>query len=411
DVCFMTLLFQSWFCPRCRFELCDLCYQGCSSLNTSPPTPSTSTHCKTWFMPVTIFSVEELQNTVATIKTMIASRPSQCLSQDRPPCVPELMHHKEGFEMQEMPRYRVGELTEKIFQQKWDNKEPFVLAGVVEPAPLTELLDLKQNGRKCCIVSFLEAGTLHSRTSTLARYFKSWDKIQDPGGALQIRDYPPTSDLQDINPRLYEAFTTCIENMFPVHMASRGPLNLFSYFPKGSVLPDLGPKLYISQADLSHNGTTFVHMDKSCAINVMLYSQPKGQLSGAHWNIWPSACIPSLSKALDPLSYEDSKMAHPIITEVHYISPEVNKRAFLNSRIAGWYTTQLPGEAVIIPPGCPHQVSNISNSLKIAIDFVSPSHISELEMLRSAFRTMNIAEGKTVHKDLLQLDVMLWYAW
>ncbi|KAF8223746.1 hypothetical protein L208DRAFT_1315411, partial [Tricholoma matsutake] len=61
-----------------------------------------------------------------------------------------------------------------------------------------------------------------------------------------------------------------------------------------------------------------------------------------------------------------------------------------------------PGEAVIIPPGCPHQVSNISNSLKIAVDFVSPSHISELEMLH---------EGKTVHKDLLQLDVMLWYAW
>ncbi|KAF8239856.1 hypothetical protein L208DRAFT_1235759 [Tricholoma matsutake] len=104
-------------------------------------------------------------------------------------------------------------------------------------------------------------------------------------------------------------------------------------------------------------------------------------------------------------------MAHPIIAEVHYISPEVNKHAFLNSGIAGWYTTQLLGGAVIIPPGCPHQVSNISNSLKITIDFVSPSHISELEMLHSAFRTMNIAEGKTVHKDLLQLNVMLWYAW
>jgi hypothetical protein len=33
--------------------------------------------------------------------------------------------------------------------------------------------------------------------------------------------------------------------MFEEHMAPRGPLNLFSYFPKGSLLPDLGEFLFI----------------------------------------------------------------------------------------------------------------------------------------------------------------------
>jgi hypothetical protein len=97
-------------------------------------------------------------------------------------------------------------------------------------------------------------------------------------------------------------------------------------------------------------------MDKSGAVNVMFYCQSQGQLSGARWDIWSSACIPSLSKALDPSFNEDGKMAHPIISEMHYISPETSKLAFLNSGIAGWCTTQQPGEAVIIPPGCPHQV-------------------------------------------------------
>jgi hypothetical protein len=49
--------------------------------------------------------------------------------------------------------------------------------------------------------------------------------------------------------------------------------------------------------------------------------------------------------------------------------------------------------------------------LKIAVDFVSPAHIPVLEVLRDVFRTMNVAEKKTIHDDLLQLDAMLWYAW
>ena len=32
----------------------------------------------------------------------------------------------------------------------------------------------------------------------------------------------------------------CMEHMFEAHMAPRGPLNLFSCFPQGSLLPDLG---------------------------------------------------------------------------------------------------------------------------------------------------------------------------
>jgi len=33
--------------------------------------------------------------------------------------------------------------------------------------------------------------------------------------------------------------------MFGVYMAPRGPLNMFSYFPKGSLLPDLGMMLSV----------------------------------------------------------------------------------------------------------------------------------------------------------------------
>lgn len=101
-------------------------------------------------------------------------------------------------------------------------------------------------------------------------------------------------------------------------------------------------------------------MDKAGAVNLMLFSKPgsDGQISGAHWDIWPSSSIFYLSKELDiSASDESCRLGQPIISETHYISPSVSRNAFMKSGIRGWHTTQLPGEAVIIPPGCPHQVS------------------------------------------------------
>jgi hypothetical protein len=101
-------------------------------------------------------------------------------------------------------------------------------------------------------------------------------------------------------------------------------------------------------------------MDKAGAVNIMLYSKqrPDSQSLGALWDIWSSASIFSLCKALEPTSSDEScRQGQAIISEMHYISPEVSKAAFLNSGVCGWRTIQLPGEAVVIPPGCPHQVS------------------------------------------------------
>jgi hypothetical protein len=118
--------------------------------------------------------------------------------------------------------------------------------------------------------------------------------------------------------------------------------------------------LIAEQADLEANGTTKVHMDKAGAINLMFYSKPdhNGKVLGARWDIWPSSSIFALSKALDR-SASDSccRLGQAIVSETNYISPDVGKTAFLTSGVRGWHAVQLPGEAVVIPPGCPHQVS------------------------------------------------------
>lgn len=118
--------------------------------------------------------------------------------------------------------------------------------------------------------------------------------------------------------------------------------------------------LTVEQADIHDNGTTHVHMDKAGAVNIMFYSKPahNGDVLGAQWDIWPSSSIFSLSKALDAAASDEScRLGQAIVAETYYISPEVSRAAFMSSGVRGWQATQLPGEAVVIPPGCPHQVS------------------------------------------------------
>lgn len=55
-----------------------------------------------------------------------------------------------------------------------------------------------------------------------------------------MQDYPPNGDLEKVHRKLYDTFIGCIPRTLAPHVAPRGPLNLFSYFPQGSVMPDLG---------------------------------------------------------------------------------------------------------------------------------------------------------------------------
>lgn len=117
---------------------------------------------------------------------------------------------------------------------------------------------------------------------------------------------------------------------------------------------------YSLKGDVPRTGTTFCHMDKSGAVNVMLLSNVASNASGeigARWQIWPSEAISGLAKAMDPSATQTScQLAQPIISELSFVTPDAAARAFEISGIPCWIIDQLPGDMVVIPPSCPHQV-------------------------------------------------------
>lgn len=58
------------------------------------------------------------------------------------------------------------------------------------------------------------------------------------------------------------------------------------------------------------------------------------------------------------------------------------------------------------------QVCNISDCLKIAIDFISPENVPRCVKLSREYQDMaKDGAGKAWKEDILQLNMNLWYAW
>jgi len=152
----------------------------------SPTLCVRSVHGKTSLSPVTFFSVEELQDEISSLEQALSSPPPLEHHSDIQFPVSESVGHMEGVDMQEMPKYWLEDFTEEMFSRKWNNSEPFVLTGVVDPMTPIELLDLEHGGQRQCTISSFNGHEWQYTKSTLREYFSSWDEAQ-PHRPMQIR--------------------------------------------------------------------------------------------------------------------------------------------------------------------------------------------------------------------------------
>ncbi|KAF8898128.1 hypothetical protein CPB84DRAFT_1780900 [Gymnopilus junonius] len=99
----------------------------------------------------------------------------------------------------------------------------------------------------------------------------------------------------------------------------------------------------------------------------------------------------------------------PIHGQQFYLDVELRKALFEEYGVKSYRVYQRPGDGVFIPAGCAHQVANMSDCIKIAVDFVSPENIDRCEKLTKEFREQN--QSKVWKEDVLQLRTMMWFAW
>ncbi len=114
-------------------------------------------------------------------------------------------------------------------------------------------------------------------------------------------------------------------------------------------------------------GSTQLHMDMADAVNIMLYaaSTPDGRQGSAAWDLFKAEDSMKLRKFLGQKfkgQFEDD----PIHSQQFYLDAQLRQELFKEFNVMSYRIYQKPGDAVFIPAGCAHQVSDNAASISSA---------------------------------------------
>lgn len=122
----------------------------------------------------------------------------------------------------------------------------------------------------------------------------------------------------------------------------------------------IGPKMYNAEATLqddAHQGSTFLHLDMTDAVNVMIWAAtfPDGRPGYAVWHIFPRDASPIVRQFLrEEVGFEGE--GDPIHSQMICMTPTLLERLFSKHGIRPYTIYQYVGDAIYIPAGCAHQV-------------------------------------------------------
>ncbi|KAJ7590734.1 Clavaminate synthase-like protein [Mycena floridula] len=303
------------------------------------------------------------------------------------------------------------ELTDDEFQRLWTKGEPLLITGLSNKFKIqwTPEYFMDHYGDQGCLV--VECNRDKNDRVTVLDFFKQFGKYEGRTECWKLKDWPPSTDFKSAFPELYEDFSQAVP--VPSYVRRDGTMNISSHFPSNTISPDLGPKMYNAMAsneDPGSKGSTRLHMDMSDAVNVMTYASPApdGSPGSAAWDLFRAEDSDKIRTYLKQ-KFRGQYQHDPIHSQQFYLDETMRRELWQQHGVISYRVYQTPGQAVFIPAGCAHQVCNLADIVKVAIDFVSPENIVRCEKLTKEFREQN--QAQVWKEDVLQLTTMLWFAW
>ncbi|KAI9448348.1 hypothetical protein H4582DRAFT_1900075 [Lactarius indigo] len=321
------------------------------------------------------------------------------------------MEDPSGIPSHTTSTYTTSELTDTEFRRVWSQGAPLMVTGLGDkfggrwrPEHFRE----KHGSQTCSIV---ECQTDASKRVTLGEFFGYFGKYEGRTDVWKLKDWPTSSDFKTALPDLFEEFQKGVP--MPNYSRKDGVLNIASHFPSNTVMPDLGPRMYIALATTDEEGSkgsTRLHMDMADGVNIMVHAEPRadGSPGVAAWDLFRTEDADRLRRFLKR-RFGVNGQHDPILSQQYYLDAALRKELFDDYGIKSHRVYQRPGDALFIPAGCAHQVANLADSIKVSVDFVSSNNIARCEKLTGEFREQN--QSMVWKEDSLQLRTMMWFAW
>ncbi|KAJ7141899.1 Clavaminate synthase-like protein [Mycena crocata] len=434
DTCLTSVFACFWLCRNCGRESCADCRQKLHSLTVETKADSVErtqllkalaknrdfcncvggqSHNPQDFIPTTRFQKAELEEAIAKMQQVVegaSPRSVPSLSSQSPaPFLPS--SHDSTIPLHHIRTFKDSDLTETIFSSFWAIGHPLLVTGVGDKLKIDWSPHYFANkyGQDTC--ELVECQTSETSEIKVKDFFDDFGRYGGRKKCGKVKDWPPSEDFRSKFPELYDDFSRAVP--VPNYVRRDGVLNIASHFPSNAKYPDLGPKMYIAHANLEasgNQGSTRLHMDMADAVNIMTYAapDPNGLEGCAAWDIFRAEDSDNI-KDFIRLTFGMEEGQDPVHRQQIYLDDDLRRQLYHKCSVKSYRIYQRSGEAVFIPAGCAHQVRNLSDCIKVAIDFVSLENIARCETLTREFREDN--DGKAWKEDVLQLRTMMWFAW
>ncbi|KAJ3556070.1 hypothetical protein NM688_g2224 [Phlebia brevispora] len=403
DFCATTLFSCAWFCQSCGREYCEACWkdQGCNLICCEGTNDS--------LLPVTRFAEGELRALLGDMNKLEVVNPRLDLGND-----PQSPLYIPSNELTDSLLYAYLQAGIPVIAHHATSK----LQALWNPSGF-----MKMFGSQKCTVQDCESE--HEMKTTISEFFLNFGharrvgEFASPGTIWKLKvDWPPTEEFRHCAPELFDDYLQA--SLVPSFTNPNGAFNLAAHIPRNAIRPDLGPKMYnafASPQDEDHHGSTRLHIDICEAVNYLTYAvipttneaELKPENGAANWVIVHRDDTERLVEYLERThrsSFSDGD--NPILIQKCFLTPS-NVDEIIRLGIRAYTICQSIGDAVFIPAGCPHQVSNTSDAMKVACDFLSPAAIGTCQKLASDFRQQRIKYGWPA--DVLQLENLLYFAY
>ncbi|CAO1620852.1 unnamed protein product [Sympodiomycopsis kandeliae] len=472
EFCLTSLFSSSYLCRGCGREYCVDCFKEMETngINAEEATGAKfsrytcrfkTVHSAMDMVPMTRLRLDEVQNEVEEMKRILKdhedaqsssheSETSAC-SWKSPEEIERLKKSKGPETDRQVGSHTLTEfphdVDEQTFRKAWAQGDPLVVHDCI-----TELRhdnkDATQaawgpwsftsggyQSEQCWITRCDQDAT--NAVVTVSDFFSTFGQDADTkksilgNGIWKLKDWPPSSAFDDTFPDLYRHFNISLP--MPDYTRRDGRMNISAHFPKNANVPDLGPKMYNawpSREDQVAKGSTRLHMDIADAVNIMYYAAPcattqeeeeseddeyseekKKRSGSAAWDIFPARDSHKIRDYLRRTRKGVPTWEDPIHSQKYFLDNDDRRSLWTSYGVRSWRIYQRPGDSVFIPAGCAHQVCNLTDCMKIAVDFVSPENVTRCFNLTSEFRLMSNNLVKSWKEDVLQLKSMLWHSW
>ncbi|KAJ7040845.1 Clavaminate synthase-like protein [Mycena alexandri] len=324
------------------------------------------------FRPKTIFRASQLKDAIQCMLELVETPPPH---KELPMPETTLISPPDAIPSLGISTCAMDGLSDDIFNALWFTGEPLLVTGTTQNFTSGEwapLCFIKHYGDQECQVVDCQSGEVEN--TTVSQFFQNFGK-KTHNRCLKLKDWPP-------QPCPYQISCDC-----------DGVLNISSRFPKELVPPDLGPKMNNAHANPAgtgrrSTGSTKLHMDMAEALNIMMYAGPRRNKQDgpgcAAWDIFRATDSDKLRDFLRE-KFPEYSGVNPIHSQGIYLTDELRLELYQKTQVMSYHVYQKLGEGVFIPAGCAHQVTNLSDCMKIAIDFVSPQNIERCATLTKEF--------------------------